>query len=138
MMVKVTDGVISPQEVIESLQQSVHGAVVTFQGTVRLWTEDRKVKYLDYEAYPEMAEEKLREVAQEVRGMPEIEDVSICHRIGRLYVGETSLIVAVGSKHRRPGFDACLRTVERIKEIVPIWKKEVWDEGEVWVRSEGV
>ena len=137
MLIRVTEDLVAPQQVIDSVDQTVHGAIVTFQGTVRAWTEDRKVQYLDYEAYPEMAEGKLREIAEEAKQMPEVEDVSIYHRIGRLHVGQTSLIVAVGSKHRREGFAACLHTVERIKEIVPVWKKEVWEEGEVWVRSEG-
>ena len=136
-MIVVTRDEMDPREVEASLNPQVHGAVLTFQGTVRLWSEGRKVKYLDYEAYPEMAEAKLREIADEVRQRDDVEDISIYHRIGKLYVGETSLIVAVAAKHRRPGFDACLHTIERIKEIVPIWKKEVWDEGEVWVGAEG-
>ena len=136
-MIRVTEQVLQLQAVIDSLNRTVHGAVVTFMGTVRLWTEDRKVQYLDYEAYPEMAEEQIRGIAEEACGVPEIEDVAIAHRLGRLYVGETSLIVAVASKHRREGFEACLHVVERIKELAPIWKKEVWDKGSVWVRGEG-
>ena len=136
-MIQVTNEVIRPEAVIDGLRRSIHGAVVTFMGTVRRYTEDREVHYLDYEAYPEMAEEQMGAIAEEVRGRDEIEDVAIVHRVGRLGVGETSLIVAVASLHRREGFDACLYTVERIKELVPIWKKEVWSEGEVWVKSEG-
>lgn len=128
---------MDPREVEATLSPQVHGAVLTFQGTVRLWNEGRRVKYLEYEAYPEMAEAKLKEIADEIRQREEIEDISIYHRIGKLCVGETSLVVSVASKHRRSGFDACLDTIERIKEIVPIWKKEVWDEGEVWVGSQG-
>ncbi len=136
-MIRVTSDPVRAEAVIESLQRSVHGAVVTFLGTVRKYTEGREVLYLDYEAYPEMAEEQLREIAEEVKAREGIEDVAIVHRIGRLGIGETSLAVAVASFHRRPGFDACLHVVERIKETAPIWKKEVWGEGEVWVRSEG-
>ena len=136
-MIQVTNEVIRPEAVINELRRSIHGSVVTFMGTVRRYTEDREVHYLDYEAYPEMAEEQMGAIAEEVRGRDEIEDVAIVHRVGRLGVGETSLIVAVASLHRREGFDACLYTVERIKELVPIWKKEVWSEGEVWVKSEG-
>ena len=137
MIIRVTEEPLRPEQVIDGLKREVHGAVVTFMGTVRLYTENRKVQYLDYEAYPEMAEEKLREIALEALERDEIEDLSVIHRIGRLHVGETSLIVAVASLHRREGFDTCLYTVERIKELVPIWKKEVWAEGELWVRSEG-
>lgn len=137
MLVRVQQDPIDSQEVIDSLKREVHGAIITFAGTVRLFTEARRVKYLDYEAYPEMAEAKMREIVDEAVEKFQVEDVSMVHRYGRLYVGEASLVVAVASLHRREGYEASLHTVERVKEIVPIWKKEVWDEGEVWVRSEG-
>ncbi len=136
-MIIVTREEMDPRDVEASLSPQVHGAVLTFQGTVRLWSEGRKVDYLDYEAYPAMAEAKLREIADEVRQREDVEDIAIYHRIGKLNVGETSLVVSVAAKHRRPGFDACLYTIERIKEIVPIWKKEVWADGEHWVGTEG-
>lgn len=138
MLIRLQQNPIDAQEVIDSLDRTIHGAVVVFIGTVRLYTDDRKVQYLDYEAYPEMAEVKLHEVAKEVANQFNLEDVSMIHRYGRLFVGEASLVVAVASLHRREGYDASLRTVERIKEVVPIWKKEVWEAGETWVRSEGV
>lgn len=137
MRVLVTEKAIGADEVIATLDRKIHGAVTTFLGTVRLHSEGRTVRYLEYEAFPEMAESKLREIAEEMKRREGIEDVSIYHRIGRLGIGETSLVVAVASLHRRPGFAACLDTVEQIKEIVPIWKKEVWAEGEEWVRSAG-
>ncbi len=137
MKVVVTEKVLSLDEAVASLDRSVHGAVITFSGTVRLYTDGRKVQYLDYEAFPEMAEEQLHVIAKEMKAREDIEDISIFHRTGRLYVGEASLLVAVASLHRRVGFDACLHTVERIKEIVPIWKKEVWEAGAEWVRSKG-
>ncbi|MBM4405646.1 MAG: molybdenum cofactor biosynthesis protein MoaE [Chloroflexi bacterium] len=137
MRIKITRDPLIAEPVIKSLVIKEHGAVTTFMGTVRLHNEGRTVDYLDYEAYPEMAEEQMRAIAEEVKKMPQVEDVSIVHRIGKLHVGETSLIVAVASKHRREGFNACLHAVERIKELVPIWKKEVWAEGAEWVRSKG-
>ena len=136
MLIQVTEQPIQPETVINALALSVHGAVVTFMGTVRRYTGDRMVHYLDYEAYPEMAAEKLRAIAEEAKGRFGLEDIAIVHRIGRLYVGETSLVVAVGSPHRKEGFEACAYTVERIKEVVPVWKKEVWETGAVWVNSE--
>lgn len=137
MKVLVTERPIEPNEVVATLDRKIHGAVIAFMGTTRLYTEERKVLYLDYEAFPEMADEQLQRIAEEMRARDQIEDCSIFHRIGRLYVGETSLIVAVASWHRRVGFEACLDVVERIKELVPIWKKEVWDSGAEWVRSQG-
>lgn len=136
MHIEVTEAQVLPGPVINALGLSVHGAVVTFMGTVRRFTGQRVVRYLDYEAYPEMAAQKLHQVGEEAMKKFWLEDIAIVHRIGKLYVGETSLIVAVGSAHRREGFEACLYSVERIKEIVPIWKKEVWDVGAVWVNSE--
>ena len=136
MLVEVTDKPITLDPAMRALELTVHGAVVTFLGTVRRYTGERVVQYLDYEAYPEMAAEKLRQVADEAKTKYGLEDIVILHRIGRLYVGEASLAVALGSPHRREGFDACLYTVERIKEIVPIWKKEVWASGAVWVNAE--
>lgn len=137
MLIQVTERPIYPEQVIASLKREVHGAVVTFMGTVRRFTGDRRVQFLDYEAYPEMAEQKLRQIAREVIEKYQVEDVSIVHRTGRLAVGETSLIVALASPHRREGFDACLHAVERIKEVVPVWKKEIWDGGAAWVHAEG-
>lgn len=138
MLTKITREPVLPEEAIQGLERAIHGSVVTFMGTVRRYTEDREVDYLEYEAYPEMAEDKIIVIANEVLQKSGIEDITVLHRIGRLHVGETSLVVAVASLHRREGFEACLYTVERIKEVVPIWKKEVWAEGELWVRSEGV
>ncbi len=135
-MIRITTERLIPQEVIDSLQIGIYGAVVTFVGTVRLYNEGKRVRYLEYEAYPEMAEKKLEEIAGELRQKWDVEDVSIFHRLGRLKVGEASLVVAVATPHRRPGFEACLHAVERIKQVVPIWKKEVWEGGEAWVSGE--
>ena len=137
MLIRVTEQPIFADQALQALDLSIHGAVVTFMGTVRRYTGDRAVKYLDYEAYPEMAEAKLRDIALEAKAKFGLEDIAIIHRTCRLHIGETSLVVAVGSAHRREGFEACLHTVERIKEVVPVWKKEVWDAGSVWVNSEG-
>lgn len=136
MFVQVTDQPITLDPAMRALELTVHGAIVSFLGTVRRYSGDRVVQYLDYEAYPEMADEKLRQVADEAKAKYRLEDIAIIHRIGRLYVGEASLAVALGSPHRREGFDACLYVVESIKEIVPIWKKEVWASGAVWVNAE--
>jgi molybdopterin synthase catalytic subunit len=96
----------------------------------------RDLLYLEYEAYPEMAEDVLRQVAQEVQiRWPEIERVAIVHRVGRLYVGQTAIVIALSAAHRRQVFDALHYAIDRIKEIVPIWKKEVWSDGSEW-RSE--
>jgi molybdopterin synthase catalytic subunit len=109
------------------------GAVVLFFGVVRNHNEGRGVLYLEYEAYPELAERQLRVVADEIKARFPIDDIAIAHRTGRLEIGETSLLVAVASAHRAQAFDACHAAVDRIKETVPIWKKEYWEGGGVWL-----
>jgi molybdopterin synthase catalytic subunit len=105
--------------------------MVTFVGVVRGTTDGREVRYLEYEAYPDMAERTLRQVADEVRERwPEIRQVSIVHRTGRLLVGETAVVIAMSAAHRRQMFDALHYAIDRLKEIVPIWKKEVWTDAD--------
>ncbi len=137
-MVEITERPIAEQEAIDRLRLQIHGAVVTFAGTVRLYSEGKTVHHLEYEAYREMAEKKLQEVEEDVRRRwPAVEDLAIVHRVGRLAVGEASLVVSVAAQHRKQAFEACAYAVDLIKETVPIWKKEVWAEGAVWVRSDG-
>ncbi|MBI2865977.1 MAG: molybdenum cofactor biosynthesis protein MoaE [Chloroflexi bacterium] len=135
-MVEVSHKPLDPQLLMERTARSRDGAVVTFVGLVRDHSEGRRVRYLEYEAYKEMAEAKLRQIVDEVRERWDLEDVSIVHRLGRLQVGEASLVIVVASPHRRPAFEACAYAVDRIKEVVPIWKKEVWEDGERWVGHE--
>lgn len=135
-MILVTRDVLVPEEVTAQVRAPYNGAVVTFLGTTRNETHGRRVLFLEYEAYVPMAENKLREVAREVKKRWGVPDIAIAHRIGRLEVGEVSLVVAVASPHRREAFAACLEAVDRIKQVVPIWKKEVFEGGEVWVGGE--
>ncbi|MBT3996112.1 MAG: hypothetical protein HOF01_09965 [Chloroflexi bacterium] len=111
----------------------VDGAVVTFLGVTRDHNEGRNVEYLDYEAYQPMAENKIAEIIVEMREKWELGKIAIAHRTGRVDIGETSMVVAVGSAHRRPAFESALYFVDRLKEIVPIWKKELFVGGEVWI-----
>ncbi len=124
---EITERDVSVNEVVARLADPANGAVVTFVGVVRGETDGREVRYLEYEAYPHMAECTLRQVADEVRERwPEIRQVSIVHRTGRLLVGETAVVIAMSAAHRRQMFDALHYAIDRLKEIVPIWKKEVW------------
>jgi len=128
---------ISVDEVVARLADPAIGAVVTFVGVVRGTTDGREVRYLEYEAYPEMAEETLRQVGAEVQARwKTIREVAIVHRVGRLQVGETAVVIALSAAHRHEMFDAVHYAIDRLKEIVPIWKREVWTDGEEW-RSEG-
>lgn len=130
---EVTDRQIRVDEVVARLADPAIGAVTTFVGVVRGETDGRQVRYLEYEAYAEMAEETLHQIADEVQSRwSEIRQVAIIHRVGRLHVGETAVVIALSAAHRRQVFDALRYAIDRLKEIVPIWKKELWVNGAEW------
>ena len=134
-MFTVTRDPLNPKALVDFVRRDESGAVALFYGVVRNESQGRRVLYLEYDAYPSMAVKKMREVAQEVRGRWPITEIAIAHRIGRLEIGETSLLVAVSAPHRREAFEACHYAVDRIKQVVPVWKKEVWEGGETWVEG---
>ena len=134
---ELTTEEISVDEVVARLADPGVGAVVTFVGVVRGETDGREVRCLEYEAYPEMAEETLRQIGDEVRAHWEtIREVAIVHRVGRLQVGETAVVIALSAAHRPEVFDALRYSIDRLKEIVPLWKNVVWADGAEW-RSVG-
>ena len=138
-MFKITTDVITGDAVREAVEGPDAGAVVLFFGTVRNNTEGRPVKCLEYEAYPPMAEKKMAEIAQEISDKWGLDRVAMLHRVGRLEIGEVSVAVAVASPHRKDGFEACQYAMDRLKQIVPIWKREVWADGEAeWVKPDAV
>ena len=136
---RVTSEPLDPQELTAAVRKDDSGAVVLFSGVARNHSEGRRVLALEYEAYPAMAEKKLREVADEVRARWPLTGIAVLHRTGRLAIGETSLLVAVSAAHRAEAFEACHFAVDRIKQVVPIWKKEIWEDGEgAWVPGHAV
>lgn len=135
---QVTQEPLDPQRLVDLVRRDESGAVALFYGVVRNHSQGRRVLYLEYDAYPSMAVKKMRLVEEEVRSRWSITDMTISHRIGRLEIGETSLLVAVSAPHRREAFEACHHAVDRIKEIVPVWKKEVWEGGQAWVEGHPV
>jgi molybdopterin synthase catalytic subunit len=138
MLFEVTAEPLEPERLVEHVRKDEAGAVALFYGVVRNNNMGRNVLYLEYEAYPEMATKVMRQIAGEVMAAYPITDVAIQHRTGRLEIGETSLLVAVSSAHRKEAFEACHALVDRFKEVVPIWKKEVWEGGEEWIEGEAV
>lgn len=132
-MFEVTEGPLNPAELISLVQTAEDGAVVLFIGVVRNNSEGRQTRYLVYEAYPEMAAAKMAEIAAEARRRWPVGRVAVKHRIGRLEVGEASVMVAVAAPHRAEAFEACRYVMDRVKAEAPIWKKEVFVDGEVWV-----
>ena len=133
-MLKITDESISPELVIDEVKRDTDGAVVSFIGIVRGYQEGKRILHLEYDAYAEMAERKLKQIADEVQRQWEQAEVSIIHRIGRLQVGETIVVIAIGAPHRKEAFEACQYAIDRLKQVAPIWKKEVWEGGEAWVK----
>jgi molybdopterin synthase catalytic subunit len=132
-MIELTNKPISAQTVIDKVKKNADGAVVTFVGTVRDNAEGKRVLYLEYEVYPEMAEKKLTEICTEIHNRWKINDIGIVHRTGRLEIGEAAVVIAVGSAHRLEAFQACQYAIDRIKEIVPIWKKEFYEDSSSWI-----
>jgi molybdopterin synthase catalytic subunit len=135
-MIEITHDPLDPQEITARVRSESNGAVVTFLGATRRFTGGREVLHLEYEAYRPMADNKLAEIAREMRERWSVEDVVIAHRLGRLEIQDISLVVAVASPHRKEAFAACQYSVDRIKQTVPIWKKEFFKDGEVWVGSQ--
>lgn len=135
-MILLTAAPLDPAAVTNAVRQDGNGAVVTFLGTTRDNFGGKAVTRLEYEAYDAMAVKKLREVRDSLCADYGIADIAIAHRTGRVDVGHISLIVAVASPHRQQAFDACHEAVNRIKTIVPIWKKEWFADGSRWVACE--
>ena len=134
-MIFITPEPLNPQEITSTVSKNSNGAVVTFLGMVRDSSEGRDVLHLEYEAYQPMAESMLHQITEEIRERWDIEDVSIAHRVGKLGLGEISLVVAIASPHRKEAFEASEYVLDRIKAVVPIWKKEVFQGGEAWIGS---
>jgi MoaE-MoaD fusion protein len=113
------------------------GATVTLDGYVREWTKGRRTLYLVYEAYRPMALSEMQRLGRSAHERFEIAHIGIVHRTGRLEIGETSVVISVSAPHRRAAFEACEWAIRELKRTVPIWKKEVFEDGEVWVEGEG-
>jgi molybdopterin synthase catalytic subunit len=111
------------------------GGIVTFQGVVRDNARGKRVRFLEYDAYPEMAEEQMRAIAAEVARRWQASGVALAHRIGRLEIGECSVVVVVACPHRGEAFEACRYAIDTLKAKVPIWKKEGYEDGEEWVEG---
>ena len=135
-MIRLTHEPIDHAALTESVRAPHCGAVVTFLGTVRDLTGERVTVALDYEAYPGMAEKRLAEIEADTRGRWPVGDIALVHRLGRLAVGDVSVAVAVSCPHRADAFAACRHAIDRLKELVPIWKRENWADGTTeWVHS---
>jgi molybdopterin synthase catalytic subunit len=130
---EITDRPLTAESVSDIVTSPDCGAVTVFLGTARRTSGGREVEYLEYDAYPEMAVRKLAQIADEIRAQWGTDRIAIRHRVGRVDLGVASVAIAIATEHRAEGFAACKYAIDRLKEIVPIWKKEVWVGGGEWI-----
>ncbi len=136
MRIEITDEVIDTAGILVAIKAGADGAVCAFDGIVRNNTRGRQTLYLVYEAYREMALTQMRALAEEAVGRFGVRHVAVVHRLGRLEIGETSVLIAVASAHRGVTFEACRWLIDELKKKVPIWKKEYFVDGAVWAAGE--
>jgi molybdopterin synthase catalytic subunit len=135
---RVVDEPLSPDAIAAEVDHPGAGGIVIFSGVVRNETAGRPVKFLEYEAHAPMAAAKMREIGAAIRARwPSVKRVAMLHRVGRLEIGESSVLIAVSAAHRQEAFDACKYAIDTLKRTVPVWKKEHFEDGEVWVGREG-
>jgi len=129
----LSDEPLSLDRVVDEVRSDEAGAIATFTGTTRVHSRGRTVTHLDYEAYEGMAENVMQEIADALGARYELTAIAIHHRIGRVAIGETSVVIAVAAPHRRDALAACKDVIDELKERVPLWKKEVYEGGEEWI-----
>ena len=127
---------IDPRALETRVLEGYDGAIVTFQGVVRNNTRGRATTRLEYECYEAMAVRKMAEIGREIAAQYAISRIAMVHRLGTMEIGEASVVIVVAAPHRKPAFDAALEGINRLKRLVPVWKKEFFADGEVWVEGE--
>jgi MoaE-MoaD fusion protein len=132
----LTRQAIDTRELVGRLQRGEDGAVIIFEGVVRNNTRGRRTLFLDYECYEAMAIRMMEKIGCEIAGANAIGRIAMVHRLGRLQIGEASVVIVVTAPHRKPAFAAALEGINRLKSLVPIWKKEYFEDGDVWVEGE--
>jgi molybdopterin synthase catalytic subunit/molybdopterin converting factor small subunit len=130
---RLSDEPLSLDRVVDEVRTEEAGAIATFTGTTRIQSRGRTVTHLDYEAYEGMAEAVMAEIAGGLRARYELSEIAIHHRVGRVGIGETSVVIAVSAPHRQDALAACKDAIDELKERVPLWKKEVYEGGEEWI-----
>lgn len=135
MICRIVETPIDMDELMKHVAEEDIGGVCAFTGLVRNHSRGEKVTHLEYHAYPEMAEKKMRQVLQEIEERFGVTRIAVAHRIGTLQIGDIAVGIAAASAHRDASFKACRYAIDRIKQIVPIWKKEFGENGAVWVEE---
>ena len=134
-IISITREPLKRDELIAAVAHASVGGIVVFEGVVRDNARGKQVRYLEYDVYPEMAVQQIRAIVAEAEQRWGVERVAVAHRIGRLEIGEASVIIVVAAPHRGEAFDACRYIIDTLKTTVPIWKKEVATNGEEWVEG---
>ncbi|HLE21664.1 MAG TPA: molybdenum cofactor biosynthesis protein MoaE [Vicinamibacteria bacterium] len=134
-MYEIVQDILDARRLTQTVASNRDGAVVTFAGIVRGKNRGKKVLFLEYEAYPEMAIRMMKRIGDEIQKTWGLTSVAMQHRVGRLNVGETSVLIVVSAPHRDDAFAACQYAINRFKRIVPVWKKEIFEDGELWVEG---
>jgi molybdopterin synthase catalytic subunit len=130
---EIVDEPIKVEEIVKKVERREAGAITTFIGTVREWTKGRRTLSLEYQAYASMAVKMLEQIGDEVKEKWPTAQTAISHRVGHLEIADIAVVIAVSSPHRKIAYEANEYAIERIKQIVPIWKKEHWEDGETWI-----
>jgi molybdopterin synthase catalytic subunit len=130
---RLSEEPLSLDRAVDEVRSDAAGGIATFTGTTRKESRGRSVSYLDYEAYEGMAEDVMAEIAADLQQRYDLCGVAIHHRVGRVDIGETSVVIAVSAPHRQDALAACKEAIDRLKEHVPLWKKEVYEGGEEWI-----
>lgn len=136
-MIRIVESKIDQEEVIQSVSTPESGAIATFDGRVRNHAREKPVTHLHYEAFPEMALKELEKIRTEAMQRWPLNGMAVVHRVGRMEIGESSVFIAVSSAHRNDAFEACRFAIDTLKTTVPIWKKEHYEDGEVWIEGYG-
>lgn len=133
--IQLTDKTLQTQDCIDFVSNDANGGLAVFIGTVRNHTKGKEVIRLEFEAYEKMAISEMRKIAEQALEKFPVTHIAIHHRVGVLEIGEIPVVIAVGSHHRAAAFDACRYAIDTLKETVPIWKKEIFEDGDVWVAA---
>ncbi|RAQ95313.1 molybdenum cofactor biosynthesis protein MoaE [Thermogemmatispora tikiterensis] len=134
-VIQITREPLNREALLAAVAAPEVGGIVIFEGVVRNHARGKQIRYLEYDAYPEMAEQQIRRIVEEARQRWGAERVAVAHRLGRVEIGEASVIIVVATPHRAEAFEACRYIIDTLKTTVPIWKKEVSLDGEAWVEG---
>lgn len=135
MMIKITEQILDRNEIIRSVERDEAGGICSFIGTVRNNTKGKRVERLEFETYEKMALKELLKISEHVIAKWEVLQIAIHHRTGIVNIGEDAVVIAVSAPHRKAAFEACQYAIDTLKQTVPIWKKEVFEDGEEWVSA---